>query len=1075
MKKVLVSFFILSLSIFSTFARWSDDPAVNNRLTANDCLGYEAETTPDGVTYVVYSKLEKTGITYYLQIVRADGTLVFADLERKISEESNRTYNMYGGYSLLVDDDGNAVVTISDARNTKGTILVPVLDDKGNPVYDDDGNPVTEEVSLMELSYAAYKFSPEGVSLWEDVELTRGYAYNGVTAMKSIQLDNGDYVFAWQAWESDSRMFIMMEKLSKTGKLLWSAPKTLSEATRSYSFPYLVDANYGDYILVYTRGTEVYANKFSFDDEPVWANPVTVYRGGFTLSQHLCFDVIPDQKGGVIAGWYDDRKSSNVEKVYVQHINSDGTNAYVTSEEGLRISYGRVAWSPPYPDVYESLRAFRPHMTYDPVNDVLYAAYEEHNNAQSYRRVVMQKVNGDGDLMWSDHTDYAEPGNVAGFEISVGEGNSFVELAGNGNIAVFGANGSRYYAALYNPTDDVPTAIWPGTTKFFATNGSSKGSLQSSQLIDGKYFITTWGDQRNAPDRYNAGIYAQKLNLNGSLGNFTEVQKKNVLLEVFTGIHCGNCPDGDVVTDNFITARPEIVYAIDVHAGHYAVPNSGQPDYRTDEGEWIDSVLLKNEYGYPGGALNRQLFTDTYSGIPSYIISRSDWIKTGKSIHGEDAPVNLRLKSAWDGESRELTVTVEGYYTAPVEQAEHYLHVALLQDNILGPQNGSSLGNNYNHRHTLRGFLSRQEGDTIYSPQQGEYFKRDYTYILPEAIRNVPVDPDEIELVAFVSAEKEVLNVTGGKPEYLNYSKPLAAVLQYPKQEMPARYGYHFFDAVLKNESSHTLTTAGFEVKINNETQNVTWKGTILPFHTEPIRIKVASYTVGSNNTYEIQLTSLNGTTVTGNKLEGTFVAPAESTPKIYAEIKTDSHADENRFLIKDRNGYIVHEFGPYPAGTVETYRDSIELEPAEIYCFEVIDLWGNGILDPRGSIKLYKDNSKLLAQQYEVTVFGEKFFIQTTLPPTSTAIPTYDRQMQTKVTLNARQKTAEVSFFSQAAGRAMMNVYSVTGKLFLHQPLATSSGLYRTTFSTASFPPGVYLLNIVRNEKRETVKLLVY
>jgi uncharacterized protein YuzE len=424
---------------------------------------------------------------------------------------------MYGGYSILIDDDENAVITVSDARNTQGTILVPVLDEQGNPLIGEDGNPVYVEESLMELSYIAYKFSPEGDLLWEE-ELTRGFAYTGVAALKNIQLDNGDYLFAWQAWGSDERQYIVLEKVSKEGELIWGGPKTLSGASTNYSYPYLVNSTFGDYILVYTEGTVIYANRY-YDGEPAWENRVTVYRGGFTLQQWLCFDVISDQKGGIIAGWYDDRNGSKQEKVYVQHIKEDGTNAYVTgSQEGLRVSFGNVAWSSSYPDVYEPLRAFRPDMTYDPVNDALYVVFEEDDsNQRNFHRVVMQKVNGQGELKWIDYTDHAEEDNTAGIEISTGAAKSVIALAKNGNIVVLTPEGNKYHATLYNPTDDVPTTVWEPDTVYFTKSGSSKGSLKSSQLINGEYFITTWGNAVSV-NSDKAGIFAQKLNLDGTLG-----------------------------------------------------------------------------------------------------------------------------------------------------------------------------------------------------------------------------------------------------------------------------------------------------------------------------------------------------------------------------------------------------------------------------------------------------------------------------------------------------------------------------------------------------------------------------
>ncbi|MDR1683060.1 MAG: hypothetical protein LBS25_06705, partial [Candidatus Symbiothrix sp.] len=146
----------------------------------------------------------------------------------------------------------------------------------------------------------------------------------------------------------------------------------------------------------------------------------------------------------------------------------------------------------------------------------------------------------------------------------------------------------------------------------------------------------------------------------------TEVQKKNILLEEFTGIHCGNCPDGHKIANNLAAAQEGIVYTIAIHSGHYAVPNVGEPDYRIPEGEAIDTYFgVNSSYGYPSGTINRRQ-------LPSYpyVLNRGVWTKAAKYVHAEDAPVNLWMNASFDGNSRQLTIDVEAYYTADSDSAE---------------------------------------------------------------------------------------------------------------------------------------------------------------------------------------------------------------------------------------------------------------------------------------------------------------------------------------------------------------------------------------------------------------------
>jgi hypothetical protein len=300
----------------------------------------------------------------------------------------------------------------------------------------------------------------------------------------------------------------------------------------------------------------------------------------------------------------------------------------------------------------------------------------------------------------------------------------------------------------------------------------------------------------------------------------------------------------------------------------------------------------------------------------------------------------------------------------------------------------------------------------------------------------------------------------------------LAATLQAPKPPITSRYGYDFFDVRLKNESDQEITSAAFQVTINGSEQTVNWSGEVASFHTLPLRLAVEPYSfIARDNAYKIQLSALNGESVDGNALQGTFNAPAEATPKILAEIATDPYADENTFVIKDRKGTVVHTFGPYPSGVSETYYETANLEPSEIYCFEITDSCGDGLMERKGWCKLRKDNGSLLAQILEVKVFGDKFFFQTTLSPTALS---QVEQTKTKAVVNNAQKTLNIVFQAELSGQAGISLYSIDGKCLLNRQFSTTQGISTAELSIASLPSGIYLLTINQKDKKETLKLKI-
>jgi hypothetical protein len=456
----------------------------------------------------------------------------------------------------------------------------------------------------------------------------------------------------------------------------------------------------------------------------------------------------------------------------------------------------------------------------------------------------------------------------------------------------------------------------------------------------------------------------------------TDIQKKNVLLEEFTGLNCGHCPEGHAIANSLSKAQ-DCVYVMAVHAGYFAVPGSDQSDYRTVAGD-----TLNNAFGvdsYPSGTVNRHDFSG--SGI---ITGRSEWIKDAKSIHADDAPVNLFVSGVYDGMEHTMTVHVEGYFTAEQQAANQELEVAWTQDNIEGYQNGSGMGNNYLHRHMLRAYVTPVWGDTLKNAVKGEYFSRDYKVDVPRYINEVKVVPENIQIIAFVTNGKtDVLNVTGSKPAYNNYSKNLGGTLSEPKQPIGTYYDYQFFDVTLTNNSDTPMKTATFDITVNGVTSTAQWNGEIGSYASREIRLGADYKMVDGNNynKFAIALKTINGESVTQSTYSGEFLSALNCTPTINIKITTDGYPDENTFCIKDENGNVVKEFGPYAASS--TNSETVTLEANKYYCFEISDAWGDGLQDPqKGYFVSHSDDGTMIEQVYSITNLGYRSFMYTSKQP---------------------------------------------------------------------------------------------
>lgn len=258
----------------------------------------------------------------------------------------------------------------------------------------------------------------------------------------------------------------------------------------------------------------------------------------------------------------------------------------------------------------------------------------------------------------------------------------------------------------------------------------------------------------------------------------TTAENKNVVLEEFTGIYCGFCPAGHKIATDFKNANPNDVILINVHNGGFAQPNGSDPDFRTAFGNALDQQA--DVQGYPAGTVNRRNFpgfeqTDAQGNPVSGItaMGRGNWVSRGNVVLGESSPVNIAAEATIDLQTRELKVIVETYFTAAGGTAPYKLNVALLQNNVEGPQSGSGnpsavLPNgNYNHQHMLRHLLTGQWGTDITSTAMG-YFQADtLTYTIPAGIAYQSATAIAAELinmeVAVFVAEGQQTIITGNK------------------------------------------------------------------------------------------------------------------------------------------------------------------------------------------------------------------------------------------------------------------------------------------------------------------------
>lgn len=231
----------------------------------------------------------------------------------------------------------------------------------------------------------------------------------------------------------------------------------------------------------------------------------------------------------------------------------------------------------------------------------------------------------------------------------------------------------------------------------------------------------------------------------------TDPQPRNVILEEFTGIHCGWCPAGHKISNELAAQYPGKFIPVNLHTGGYATPNAGELDLRTSEGATIAGA--SGLTGYPAGSVNRDK--------TPWAMGRGEWAAEAARIMAETSPVNVAVKSDVNWDTRELTTVVEYYYTSASPQPENKLTVMLVQNNILGTQSGGAnlypenmtADGLYRHLHVFRMMISEGGafGEPISTTTEGHFGTKTFTTQLPEAITNIDLKLFNLEVVAFVA------------------------------------------------------------------------------------------------------------------------------------------------------------------------------------------------------------------------------------------------------------------------------------------------------------------------------------
>ncbi|MCX6257895.1 MAG: Omp28 family outer membrane lipoprotein [Bacteroidia bacterium] len=232
-------------------------------------------------------------------------------------------------------------------------------------------------------------------------------------------------------------------------------------------------------------------------------------------------------------------------------------------------------------------------------------------------------------------------------------------------------------------------------------------------------------------------------------------QGRKVLIEDFTGHHCGNCPAAHELLAQLKAKYNEKLVPISIHAGFFAdtIWPGYHIDYRTIEGEELMTAF--NIEDNPKGLVNRTVFDN------ATVLSPESWDAAIENQLEKSVPAHFNILATFQKDTRKLYVQAEAIMLTD-QNRNMNLSVYLVEDSLISEQldynaNPQDIPN-YIHRHVFRGSLNGTWGELVSAGKiyKGDIIERNYSMTLPSKYNE-----KHCGIIVFLSDAdtKEVLHV----------------------------------------------------------------------------------------------------------------------------------------------------------------------------------------------------------------------------------------------------------------------------------------------------------------------------
>ncbi len=485
MKKILFGL-IFSLSVLQSTAQWTNVTSLNTLV--NDDPQFD-ETVPicapsaNGSTFVSWFQGNGNGsYNAMLQLLDANGYPIWTNpLLVSNQPQSSALYL----HDFTTDHDGNALFAFQDIRNGNTETVIYKIDTAGNFIWGNNG------IQLHDAN-ATFEAAP-----------------------KIAVFDNNDVVVAWSASATGNK-WVAWQIIDASGSTLFPSPQIIDSPTANFSRPFPVVTTEGNIMLVYVQETGtfpgltslLFVEKYLPNGTPGWSVPTAVssYGLGFVANPL----VVVDNIGGCYIGFNSSTPSApSINSAFLQNIGSFGVTGF--GMDGIELC------------ALNANHKFLKDLCFRTSDNTVYCALKVTDGGQNGAGVYAQAIGPSLILQY---------GNNALEVIPISTNNPCeaftIDDAGNGLVMSYSEGGFNNQSIKSQKIDYQGNILFPSPITLSDAN-SGKSRITSNQM-SGNQLVLSWEDSR-----LNAGVYAQNMNPDGSLGIITTLQSlQKDSFEIFT-------------------------------------------------------------------------------------------------------------------------------------------------------------------------------------------------------------------------------------------------------------------------------------------------------------------------------------------------------------------------------------------------------------------------------------------------------------------------------------------------------------------------------------------------------------